>query len=122
MTRDKIEWILKRYVYISQAIKKNLSEVVFYVGNRREKVIINDEILLVYEIIKDVRINIAEDWVRKMLDGILKGKSDVSLLFELPCERSMYYDRKRKLVELIYRCCIAKKMITYEQLLQEVSI
>ncbi len=119
MTKDKIEEIVRRYVYISRAIKANKTELIFYVGHRKQNITITPQIVCVCEIIKDILDTPIEPWVRTMICGILKGRSDVSLILELPCERSMYYDKKRRLIEQIYCCCIAKQLISYEDILKE---
>ncbi len=119
MTKEKIEKIIKRYKYMRKAIKEGKDEVAFYVGNRKECIIITGEILAIYEIIEEVRKGIDISWLKRMIDGILNGDSDIWLISNLPCERSMYYNTKRKFIDNIYHCCIAKGMLSYEELLKE---
>ncbi len=119
MTKEDVQQIIKRYIYIWKAIKNQRSEVIFYIGKRRKRIVITEEIIAVCSIIEDVRDTTEEAWVKKMINGILRGESDISILFKLPCERSMYYDRKRKFVEQVYKCCVAKQMVPYEELLKE---
>ncbi len=119
MTKEKIEWIIKRYKYIDKAIQNNLSSWTVYIGNRKHSIFITDEIKKAYRIIEDIREAVSDGWVKKMIEGLLRGKSDVALIMTLPCERSMFYDRKRKFIEMVYRCCIARQMVRYEQLLRE---
>ncbi len=120
MTKDKIQQIIKRYLQIHQAIKNNRAEVTFYVGKRKKKFLITQEVIEVCAIIQDVCDRANKSWVKKMIRGILGGESDISILYRLPCERSMYYDRKRKFIEQVYKCCISKQMVPYEEILKEV--
>ncbi len=119
MTKAEIEWIIRRYKYIQKAIRQRTDTYDVYIGKRKCRIVITEEVKKVCRIIEDVRKTLAEDWIKKMVNGILRGKSDTSLIIELPCEKGMYYDRKRKFIEQVYRCCIARDMVQYEELLRE---
>ncbi len=119
MTKEKIESIVKRYKYIQKAINSGANEIIFYIGNRKQEILITEQVVSIYEIIEEVRKSIATTWIKRMIDGILSGDSDVWLISDLPCERSMYYNTKRKFIDNVYHCCIAKGMVPYEELLKE---
>lgn len=44
MTKKAMEYLVKRYQYIARAVKKDLSEAVFYVGNRKNRIPITEEV------------------------------------------------------------------------------
>ncbi len=119
MTRTEIEFIIKRYKYFKKALKENKVEDSFYIGKRKQNIIITEEVKMVYAIVEDVRKNIKDDWLYKMINGILAGKSDTYLIEMLPCERNMYYKWKEKFIQTVYRFCVAKQMVDYEELLKE---
>ncbi len=119
MTKDEIEFIIKRYQYFKKALKEGKEEDSFYIGNRRQTILITKEVKTVCEIIEDLRRSIKEDWQQKMVNGILAGKSDTYLIQILPCERNMYYKWKEKFIQSVYRCCAAKQMVGYEELIKE---
>ncbi len=118
MTKSDIEWVIKRYRYIKNLIKNNQKETFYYVGNRKQRISLTEEIRSLYETTEEVYLHIKEDWLKKLIGGILAGESDVLLLQLYPCGRSLYYTIKKEFVEAIYRCCIAKRMIGYEELLE----
>ncbi len=119
MTKDEIELIVKRHRYVDKAIKENLNKTEFYIGNRKQIIEITNELIVVYEIIEEIRESTTTKWIRKMIDGVLNGDSDIWLITHLPCERSMFYNVKGKFIDNIYHCCIAKGLISYEYLLKE---
>ncbi len=117
MTKSDIERIVKRYQRIKKMIKQNILKDSFYVGNRLMCIELNDEYKRIYETIEDIYLNMKEDWIKKLIGDILKGKSDVYLLQRYPCARSLYYTIKKEFIEKIYQCCIAKRMVSYEELI-----
>ncbi len=119
MTKAEIEFIIKRYKYFKKAIKAKRKEASFYIGKRKYKIFITQETKMIYEIIEDIKRSQKDDWIGKMVKGILAGKSDTFLIGTLPCERTMYYKWKQKFIQTVYRCCIAKQMVGYEELLKE---
>ncbi len=118
MTKSDIEWVIKRYRHIKNLIKNNQTEIFYYVGKRRQHIRLTEEIKSLYDTTQEVYLHIKEGWIKKLIEGILKGKSDVFLLQLYPCGRSLYYTIKKEFVEAVYRCCIAKQMIGYEELLE----
>ncbi len=119
MTKKEVEHIIKRYAYIKKAMKAEKEIYYFYIGHRKQELVITEQVRMVYEIIEDVRKNSQVGWLGEMVNGILEGKSDTSLIHKLPCERNMYYKWKEKFIQTIYRCCAAKQLIGYEELLKE---
>ncbi len=118
MTKTDIERLVKRYKYIKILIKKKLSKYSFYIGNRKHTVEWSEELEKLYQTVEDVYAHIREDWIKKLIGELLKGCSDVALLQRYPCGRNYYYGLKREFIEAIYRGCISKQMITYEELLE----
>lgn len=118
MTKDGVEDIVKRYSYIGQAMKDGKETAVFYIGLRKQVVDITEETIAVCKIIEEIYSH-ANEWVRNMIDGLKKGKSDMTLICMLPWERNAYYARKRKFIEKIYNCCIFQDMVDYDDILNE---
>ncbi len=117
MTKSDIERFVRRYSKIKQSIKRKEAESCFYVGNRKKQIPITEEVIALYETVEEIYLHIKNEWTKKLIGGILNGKSDVSLFQQYPCSRTLYYAIKREFIETIYRCCIAKQMVTYEELL-----
>lgn len=118
MTKDKIIEILKRYQYVESAVKENKSTASFYVGNRRYEIQINDETKVLLEIIDEVEANAKESHQAHLIEGMKKGRSDVSMMREMPYERSSYYARKQELINKIYDCSISKGLVDYDEILK----
>ncbi len=119
MTKKEVERIIKRYKYIKRAIKENEGIYYFYIGHRKQKLVITDEVKMVYEIIEDIRKNVKDEWLKRMVNGILRGNTDIFMIQVLPCEKTFYYKWKEKFIQTIYRCCAAKQIIGYKELLKE---
>ncbi len=118
MTKKDIEWFVKRYKHVERLIKSKEAERSYYVGNRKQSIVLTEELKMLYETTEDIYLHMKEGWVKNLIGGILKGQSDVFLLQLYPCGRSLYYTLKKEFIEMIYRCCIAKRMIGYEELLE----
>ncbi len=118
MTKSDIEMVVKRYPRIKNMVKQKKNQDSFYLGNRLKRLELTDEIKIIYETVEDVYLHIREGWIKRIIGGILKGESDVYLLHDIPCSRSLYYSIKKGFIEKIYQCCIAKQMITYDELLR----
>ncbi len=118
MTKSDIEEFVRRYSKIKYAIENKKPECSFYVGNRKKRIIITEEVRMLYETVQEIIRYMQEDWVKDLIKQLLAGKSDVYLFQFYPCGRTLYYTIKRDFIETIYRCCIAKQMISYEELLR----
>ena len=119
MTKKEMGEIVKRYPYIIRAIKNGKAKATFYIGNRRQQIEITETVRAVCKIIGDIYRTTRNPWIRRLIRGILAGKSDTALICELPWERNAYYERKRKLIEKIYNCCISLRLVKYLEILQE---
>ncbi len=118
MTKSDIVKVVKKYDRIRRMIQDGREEEFYYAGNRKKYIQVTQDIRKTCEMIEEICAHIQADWKKQMIRGILKGKSDVYLMQRCPCGRSMYYSTKREFIELIYRCCIAKQMVAYEELLE----
>lgn len=49
MTKEKVEIIIKRYYYISRAMKENAERAVFYIGKRKHVIPVTDEIKIIFD-------------------------------------------------------------------------
>ena len=119
MTKEDVENVVKRYPQITDAIKQDLRCAVFYVGNRKNVVEITDNIKAVCEIITTVYEKQKNDFIRQMIEDILMGISDVRIIQDMPFERNTYYNKKQAFLEKIYNCCIARDLVSYEDVLNE---
>ena len=119
MTKDKLVYLLNRYRFIAKALVCNQSEVSFYVGNRKETIIIDDEVKTVFAVIDDI-LMVESPLVVKIMTYWLKlGYSDEHIIIETPLSRSSYYGIKRRIEDKIFKCCILKELVSYNELLNE---
>ena len=49
-----IEEVLRRYSYIQTALKEGKTEVNFYVGKRKQKIVIDATLKIIFAIIEDI--------------------------------------------------------------------
>ncbi len=118
MTKSDIERIVKRYKYVTKLVKERREELSFYIGNRKQKIVLTEETKKICEVIEDICARMETGWIKDLIQDLLNGKSDVALLHVYPCGRSLYYTIKHEFIETIYRCCIANQMVTYDELVK----
>ena len=41
------------------------------------------------------------------------------LILRLPWEKNAYYERKHKFIDKIYKCCIYRNMVEYDEIISE---
>lgn len=117
LTKEKLDWIIKRLSYILDMLNHNKSECFYHISNRKEKIVIDDSVLTVLKIIDEIFDVETTIWVRDAITMLIKGKSDVFIIHKIPIERTKYYLFKKAFKEKIFQCCIAKKMVTYDNIL-----
>lgn len=118
MTREEIYEILKRYPYIYDAVKRNKASAQFYIGKRKYEIKISNEIKVLFEIVEDIESSASGTYEKVLIDGLKKGKKDISVMRNIPYSRSSYYSKKQGLIEKIYECSISKGLVDYDDILK----
>ncbi len=118
MTKNDVKQIVKRYSYIIKPIKRGLTVASFEIGHRRKRLELTEEVKTVCELVKEVHRNIQTEWKKKMLGEMLKGQLDLYLWQKYPCAKNSYYKIKKEFIEAVYRCCVYKQMVAYEELME----
>ena len=119
MTKEELVYLLNRYGFIEKALKNNKSEVSFYVGNRKETIIIDDNVRIVISIIDDI-LKLESPLIVQIINYWLKfGYSDEYIIIRMPFSRSTYYRIKRIIENKIYQFCILRGLVSYDDLLSE---
>ena len=95
-----MEYLVKRYQYIARAVKKDLSEAVFYVGNRKNRIPITEEVKTVFEIINLVYKEEEDTLMRRMMKGIMTGEKD------------------RYIMHKLFNLCIYRKLVSFDEILK----
>lgn len=119
MTKEEIELTVKRYPFIIRAVKKDLKQAVFYVGNRKQKIEITENIKIICYIAELVEAEEPDEWIKFMIKGILAGESDVWIMQRTPFSKNAYYARKTALIEKVYECCICYNLVSLKEILKE---
>lgn len=119
MTIETVENVIKRYQYISKAIKKDLDYTEFYIGNRKQTVFITDEIKTVCTVIQDVFMTEKNIVIKQMIKELLSGQLDIYIMGKMPYCKNSYYTRKQAIMEKIYRGCIHKGLVSYKEIMEE---
>ena len=118
MKRHEIDYLLRRIVYINRAVIRGKDIAIFYVGKRKEEIKITKEVLLIKNIIDDVKRS-QSGYVRMIIEKIEKGFSDEQMIMKLPMSKNMYYRIKREVYDRIYQCCISQQLVEYDEILME---
>lgn len=119
MTYTEIEYVLKRMPYIEKAIKSNKDFICFYVGHRKEKILLNESIYTICSILEDIYEK-ENDFVKHIINKVLKGgKSDCWLIIRSPMSKNYYYRIKQELYQRIFLCCVEKKIMSYAEIMSK---
>jgi len=119
LTKEKIRWVIKRLPYIKKMIKLNIKEKYFYISNKKELIIIDNDVLTIINIMGEIINSEKQEWLKKIFLMISKGYKDVKIIISSPIERSKYYLIKEKLTSKIFQCCIYKGLVDYIDILEE---
>lgn len=74
---------------------------------------------MVVATIDEISANEKDEFIKRLIDGIKNGETDKYLMRVLPLDKNAYYNRKKRIVDKIYQCCIFKGLINYEEILNE---
>ena len=119
VTKKQIKYIVRRYSIIENAIKDNVDEIKFYIGKRKEVIRVDEQVKAVKQIIDDVYEVEKQEWLKRMMGKIRKGKTDVNIIMDIPYEKNAYYIKKKAFFDKVYACCVAKSLVSYEEILNE---
>ncbi len=119
MTKAQVEEILRRYSHIKKVVLEGGHEARFYVGHRKKKIVVDENVKTVISIIDEICEQEKDQWLKKLIEGIKNGETDKYLIERLPMDKNTYYDRKKKFINKIYQCCICKGLVGYEEILKE---
>lgn len=119
MTKEQLIYILQRYHFIAKELNGNKNPIVFYVGNRKEVIDIDEQVKTVFSVIDDIMSNESPLIVKIMTYWLKYGYTDEAIIIRMPLSRSSYYRLKRTIENKIYQCCILRGLVTYEELLND---
>ena len=119
LTKEKIKHVLKRLPYVLQMLEEGKSESYFYISKRTEKIVIDDEVRAVVEILDEIISRENSSWLKKIFLKVRKGNKDVYIMLDSPLGRGKYYLIKAHLVNKIYDCCIYRGLVSCEDILNE---
>lgn len=117
--KAELVYVLQRYCFIAKGIANRQQKISFYVGNRKEEIVIDDKIKTIFAIIDDVIATESPLTVTILTLWLKQKYTDERIIMELPLSRSVYYRIKGTIVNKIYQCCILRGLVTYEELLKE---
>ncbi len=99
-------------------MKDDKMELDVYISKRKEKIIIDEDVIAVMEIMDEIIEHEETAWRKNLFDKIKKGCSDISIIIDSPMERTKYYIAKNNFIDKIYQCCIYKGLVEYEDILR----
>lgn len=119
MTKNEIGYIVKRYYFVNIAKEKNLPQAVFYKGNRKKVVEINEKVKTVLDVIVKVYESEKNNWMKFMIRCIMAGESDKYIMRNFPYKGEAYYARKKKFFNKVYTCCSCCGVVELGEALDE---
>ena len=117
MTKERVEVIVKRYPFVIKAIREGTEAAEFQIGKGNFKIKITDEDKAVCEIFEDIRRRERDPDVLRMINGLRKGRTDTAIMQDVHWRKNAYYDRKSKLIDKTYECCICRGYVDYEEIM-----
>lgn len=117
MTKADVEEIVKRYPFVIEAAKAGEKTAAFYIGNRKQIFEITEGVKAVYAILEEIEESERDRDVLCMIDGVKKGRSDVAIMQNVYWQKNAYYERKDRLIDKIFECCISKGFVRYEEIM-----
>lgn len=118
MTKEKLEWIIKRLSYIVEMQRKGETVRSVYISKQKEKIVIDEEVHMVMKIMDEIIQQEEITCLKKIWMSIKTGEMDICIIQDNPIERTKYYMLKKAFVNKIYQCCICKGMVTYDDVLR----
>ena len=115
MTKERVEEIVKRYPFVIRAIREGKEAAEFQISKRNFKIKITQEDIVVCEIFEKIRRREKDQDVLRMINGLRKGRTDTAIMQDV--HKNAYYDRKSKLIDKIYECCICRGYVDYEEIM-----
>ena len=119
MTKREVEKILKRYPFVTRAIKIGKPQAVFYIGNRKKVIDITDETKTVCELIEIVYNEEKDANIKFMIKELRLGANDTYIMERIHCSKNAYYSRKAAFIGKVFNLCISRNIVTFEEILTE---
>ena len=119
LTKEKIKHVLRRLPYVLEMLNEGKTEAYFYISKRMEKVVIDEEVRAIVEILDEIISREDALWLKKIFLRVRKGNKDIYIMMDSPIGRGKYYLIKAQLVDKIYDCCIYRGFVSYEDILNE---
>ena len=117
MTKERVEELVKRYPFVIRAIREGKRTAEFHISKRKFQIILTQEDRVVCEIFEDIRKREKDPDVLCMINGLRKGRTDTAIMQEVHWRKNAYYDRKSRLIDKIYECCICRGYVDYEEII-----
>ena len=117
MTKERVEESVKRYPFVIKAIKEGKEAAEFKISKRNFQIGITEEDIVVCEIFEDIRKRERDQDVLCMINGLRKVRTDTAIMQDVHWRKNAYYDRKSKLIDKIYECCICRGYVDYEEIM-----
>ena len=117
MTKERVEEIVKRYPFVIKAIKEGKKAAEFQISKRNFQIGIVEEDIVVCEIFEEIRRRERDPDVLRMINGLRKVRTDTAIMQDVHWRKNAYYDRKSKLMDKIYECCICQGYVDYEEIM-----
>ena len=97
--------------------KRGREKAIFYIGNRKRCIEISEDVKAVCAIFDDIQSRETDKDVLCMMDGIKRGRRDLSIMQDVHWQKNAYYERKSRLVDKIFECCILQGFVQYEEIM-----
>lgn len=117
MTKRAVEEIIKRYPFVIEAVKKDRKAAEFYIGNRKQSIKITEGVKVVCAVFDEIEERENDKDILCMIDGFKRGRSDLSIMQDVHWQKNAYYERKSRLIDKIFECCIYRGLVEYEEII-----
>ena len=94
------------------------TEADYWISKKKEHLVIDEGVLAVFDVIKDIIESEEEPWLRALLKDIRRGRKGLAIEVDSPVQHTKFQLTKERFINKVYECCIYKHLVTYEDILK----
>ena len=117
MTKEEVRYLLKRYVYIADALQNSRTVEFFSISNRKERIEITEAIKKFSNAVLKALEKEKDEFTKEIMESlVLKNNSDVYVFSHYNVTRGTFYTMKENFIDHLFCLCILYGLVTEEEI------
>ena len=108
MTKETVKYIIKRLRYYIQMMEDGITEKDYWISKKKEHLVVDEGVLAVFGVIKDIIESEEEPWLQALLKDIRRGRKGLAIEVDSPVQHTKFQLTKERFINKVYECCIYK--------------